>query len=77
VIASLVALFVIGILALVASVVAIALLGALLSVVLTAVGFLLFKVAPVLLLVWLAVRLLQDRRPSGGISSSDTAWLDR
>ena len=38
-------------------------------------AFLLFKVAPIMLVGWVVVKLL-DRRSSGRLSSADRRWLE-
>jgi hypothetical protein len=72
---ALIGFFVLAIVGLVFAVVAIALIGGMISL----AGLILFKVAPLLLLGWLVVKLVQrsgggGRRP--GISPSDRQWLD-
>jgi hypothetical protein len=70
--AALIGLFTLAILGFVFAIVAIALIGGMISL----AGILLFKVAPLLLLGWIVVKLVQrgGRRP--GISASDRRWLD-
>jgi hypothetical protein len=77
VIASLLVLLIVGTVVLIACVVVLALLGALLSMVVGLIGFLLFKVVPLLLLGWLVVKLVQRSGSSERIAASDAAWLDR
>jgi hypothetical protein len=72
---ALIGFFVLAIVGLVFAVVAIALIGGMISL----AGLMLFKVAPLLLLGWLVVKLVQrsgggGRRP--GLSPSDRQWLD-
>jgi hypothetical protein len=73
---ALIGFFVLAIVGLVFAVVAIALIGGMISL----AGLILFKVAPLLLLGWLVVKLVQRsggggwRRP--GLSPSDRRWLD-
>ena len=54
-----------------------AIVGVAFSIALGVASFLLFKVAPVLLLGWVVVKLIQrgGRRPQG-ISAADQRWLD-
>jgi hypothetical protein len=75
--ASLLALLLVGIAVVVIASLIFALLGALFSMVLGLLGFLLFKVAPVVLVCWLVVRWMERRRPAPAMDSGDAAWLDR
>lgn len=69
-------LFVIGIVGLVAVSVVLALVGVVFSVAMGVAGFLLFKVAPVLLVGWLALKLVQRATGRRPISAADQRWLD-
>lgn len=69
-------LFVIGIVGLVAVSVVLALVGVVFSVAMGVAGFLLFKVAPVLLVGWLVVKLVQRVTGHRTISAADQRWLD-
>lgn len=69
-------LFVIGIVGLVAVSVVLALVGVVFSVAMGVAGFLLFKVAPVLLVGWLVVKLVQRATGHRTISAADQRWLD-
>ena len=74
---TLITLFVLGILGLVAVSVVFALIGVAFSMVFGLVGFLLFKVAPVLLVGWVVVKLVgRSRRHHRQISPADQKWLD-
>jgi hypothetical protein len=70
--ASLLMFLIVGFVALVALSVAIAVIGGLLSL----AGVLLLKVAPLLLLGWLVVKLFQRVSGSRGIPAADREWLD-
>jgi hypothetical protein len=72
--ASLLTLFIIGILAIVAFAVVLAIVGAVLGLAFGLVGFLLFKVAPVVLLGYLLVRFLAPR--SRRLTAADRKWLE-
>ena len=39
-------------------------------------GFLLFKVAPILLVGWVIVKLIEKKRGGDAISNADRKWLD-
>lgn len=68
----------VGLVALVAVGIVLSIVGAVFSIALGLAGFLLFKVAPILLIGWLVLTLLD--RWSGGseqLSAADRRWLDR
>jgi FtsH-binding integral membrane protein len=74
---ALLSLFMIGIVGLIVGSVVLAVIGAVFSVAFGLIGLLLFKVAPVLLIGWLALKLVERvRRPRSGISAADQKWLD-
>jgi hypothetical protein len=73
----LITLVVLGILGFVAVSVVLGLLGAAFGLVFGLGGFLLFKVAPLLLVGWVVVKLVgRSRRHHRQISPSDQKWLD-
>jgi hypothetical protein len=51
-------------------------LGIFLSVAFGLVGFLLFKVAPLLLIGWVVIKIINRGRDRGRISAADQRWLD-
>ena len=65
----------VGIVAFVASIV-LAIVGSVIGLVGSLVGFLLFKVAPILLVGWAVMKLL-DRRKASQLSAADRRWLER
>ena len=69
---ALLTLFVLGI----AGIVVVSLVFAILGMVMGVVGFLLFKVAPVLLIGWVVVKLIQRSNDRKRLSSADRKWLD-
>ena len=71
---SLLTLLVVGLVALVAVGVVLALIGAVLGIAFGLAGFLLFKVAPVVLIGYLAIRFLTPRRKQ--LSDADRRWLE-
>jgi uncharacterized membrane protein len=73
-ISGLITFFVAGLLALIALVVALALVGAVFGLALSLIGLLLFKVAPLLLIGYLLVRFLAPRRRR--LSAADREWLE-
>lgn len=64
----------VGLVALVALGVGLAVVGALLGIAIGLASFLLFKVAPVVLIGYVVVRLLRPRRKQ--ISAEDRKWLE-
>ncbi|MGI9626531.1 MAG: hypothetical protein ACR2QM_06825 [Longimicrobiales bacterium] len=51
--------------------------GAVLGLTLGIASFLLFKVAPVMLVAWVVLKLVDKvRRPNGHLSTSDRQWLE-
>lgn len=74
---ALLTLFAFGLVGVVLFAVAMALLGVVFSVVFGVTSFVLFKVAPLLLLGWLIVKLI-GRRGCGSrrLSAADRKWLD-
>jgi hypothetical protein len=51
-------------------------LGIFFSVAFGLVGFLLFKVAPLLLIGWVVLKIVNRGRDRGRISAADQRWLD-
>lgn len=75
---TLITLLVAGLVGIIAISVILAILGAILSVTFGVVGFLLFKVAPILLVGWVVLKLVERSRIGGTrqISAADQKWLD-
>ncbi|MBW3552102.1 MAG: hypothetical protein KY466_01260 [Gemmatimonadetes bacterium] len=73
-IASLLTLFVVGLIALVVISIVLSIIGAIFGLFFGLVGFLLFKVAPVLLLGYVIMRFLAPRRSR--LSAADRRWLE-
>lgn len=71
---SLLTFFIVGILALVGIAILVALVGAVFGLAFSLVGFLLFKVAPILLVGYVLVRFLAPR--SRRLSAADRKWLE-
>jgi uncharacterized membrane protein len=72
--ASLLTFFIVGLMALVGIAIALALVAAVFGLALSLVGFLLFKVAPVVLIGYLLVRFLAPR--SQRLTAADRKWLE-
>ncbi len=73
---TLITMFIAGLLGLIAVSVVLAVVGALLSVTFGIVGFLLLKVAPVLLVGWVVLKFVEKARGRRHISAADQRWLD-
>lgn len=73
---ALLTLFVFGLVGLVLIGVVLAVVGAVLGVAFGIASFLLFKVAPVLLIGYLVLRLVNRGRSRRRISAADQRWLD-
>lgn len=73
---TLLTLLVLGILGIAAIGVVFALVGTVVSLTMGLVGFLLFKVAPVLLVGWVVLKLVHRSRARPQISARDQKWLD-
>ncbi len=73
---TLITLFIAGLLGIVAISLILAIVGGILSITFGIVGFLLFKVAPVLLVGWVVLKLVDRSRNRRQISAADQRWLD-
>ena len=68
--------FAVGIVALVAISIVLAVVGTVFSLAFGIVSFLLFKVAPILLLGWVVLKVLDRGKKPGELSTSDREWLE-
>ena len=66
----------VGLVTLIAAGVVISVLGAVLGLTFGIAHFLLFKIAPVMFIGWLALKLFDKARGKRRISVSDQRWLD-
>lgn len=73
---TLLTLFAVGLVTLIVAGLALAALGIVFSVAMGIATFLLFKVAPIVLLGWFVLKLLDRRKPQGELSAADRAWLE-
>jgi hypothetical protein len=73
---SIIKLFIAGLIGIVAISVILAILGAVLSITFGVVGFLLFKLLPVLVVGWVVLKLVDRSRNRRRISAADQRWLD-
>ncbi len=73
---ALLTLFVVGLLGLILFSVVLAVIGVMFSIAFGIVGFLLFKVAPLLLIGWLILKLIERGSSRPRLSAADRNWLD-
>jgi uncharacterized membrane protein len=66
--------FIVGLMTLIGVTIALALIGAIFGLAFSLVGFLLFKVAPLVLVGYLLVRFLAPR--SARLTAADREWLE-
>ncbi len=74
-IGSLLTFFAVGLATIIVASIVLAVVGSVIGIVGSLVSLLLFKVAPVLLVGWVVLKLL-DRRSKGSLSAADRKWLD-
>lgn len=72
---SLLTFFAVGLVTIIAAIVVLSVVGAVIGLVGSLTAFLLFKVAPVMLVGWVVLKLL-DRRSGHRLSSADRKWLE-
>ena len=68
--------FLVGLLTIMAVSLALTVLGGMLSIAAGLASFLLFKVAPILLLGWIAVKIFDKLRNRNSLSAADRRWLE-
>lgn len=73
---TLLTLFAVGLLTILAIGLAFSLLGAVFSIAFGVASFLLLKVAPVVFLGWVVLKLIDRRKARASISAADRAWLE-
>jgi len=67
--------FAVGLVTLIVAGVVLAIVGTLFSLTMGLATFLLFKVAPILLIGWVVVKLI-ERKSGGSLSAADRRWLE-
>jgi hypothetical protein len=67
--------FAVGLVTLVVAGIALSIVGTVLSIGFGLAGFLLFKVAPVLLVGWVVLKVI-DKKRGGSLSAADQRWLE-
>lgn len=75
-ISTLLTFFAVGLITLVVAGVVLSVVGTFIGLTGALVSFLLFKVAPVLLVGWVVLKLLDRRKRSGELSAADRRWLE-
>jgi hypothetical protein len=74
-IGSLLTFFAVGLATIIVASIVLAVVGSVIGIVGSLVSLLLFKVAPVMFVGWVILKLL-DRRSKGSLSAADRKWLD-
>ena len=75
-IGSLLTFFAVGLITLVIAGIVLSVVGAVFSLTIGLASFLLFKVAPILLVGWVVVKVFEKTRGGGSLSEADRRWLD-
>ncbi len=75
-IGSLLTFFAVGLATILVAGVVLSVIGVVFSLTLGLASFLLFKVAPVLLVGWVVVKILERSRGGDSLSAADRRWLD-
>ncbi|MEQ1856863.1 MAG: hypothetical protein ABL963_10350 [Longimicrobiales bacterium] len=73
---SLLTFFAVGLITLIVAGIVISVVGTVLGLTLGLASFLLFKVAPILLVGWIVVKVIQKSSGAGSISEADRKWLE-
>ena len=68
--------FAVGLVTLVVAGVVLSIVGVVFSLTFGLATFLLFKVAPILLVGWIVVKLFERSRGSGALTEADRRWLE-
>lgn len=75
-IGSLLTFFAVGLITLVVAGIVLGIVGAVFSLTIGLASFLLFKVAPILLIGWIVVKVFEKTRGDGSLSDADRRWLE-
>ncbi|MFQ5537877.1 MAG: hypothetical protein ACE5GJ_10540 [Gemmatimonadota bacterium] len=68
--------FAVGLITLIVAGIVLSVVGLVFSLTFGLATFLLFKVAPVLLVGWIVVKLIERARGKGALSAADRKWLE-
>ena len=66
----------VGLVTLIVAGIVLSILGTVLSIGFGLAMFLLFRVAPVLLIGWVVLKVIDGRKRSGSLSATDRRWLE-
>jgi hypothetical protein len=69
--------FAVGLITLIVIGIVLSIVGTVFSIAFGMAGFLLFKVAPVLLVGWIVLKVLDRRKSPPSLSAADREWLER
>jgi hypothetical protein len=73
---SLLTFFAVGLITLIVAGIVLSIVGVVFSLTFGLATFLLFKVAPILLVGWIVVKLIQKSSSRGSLSEADRKWLE-
>ena len=73
---SLLTFFAVGLITLIAAGIVLSVVGVVFSLTFGLASFLLFKVAPILLVGWIVVKVIEKSRGGGSLSDADRKWLE-
>ena len=68
--------FAVGLATLIVAGIVLSVLGTVLSIGFSLATFLMFKVAPILLVGWVVLKVIDKRSNSGSLSAADRRWLE-
>jgi len=68
--------FAVGLVTLIVAGIALAIVGTIFSLTIGLASFLLFKVAPILLIGWIVVKVIEKSRGGGSLTDGDRQWLE-
>jgi hypothetical protein len=68
--------FAVGLITLIVAGVVLSVVGAVFSIGVSLAMFLLLKVAPILLVGWVVMKVMDKRRGGGSLSAADRRWLE-
>ncbi|HET9947778.1 MAG TPA: hypothetical protein VFQ22_02515 [Longimicrobiales bacterium] len=69
--------FAVGLITLLVAGIVLSIIGVVFSITIGLASFLLFKIAPILLVGWIVVKLVQKASGSPELSEADRKWLER
>lgn len=68
--------FAVGLIALIAVGIVLSVVGTVFSLTFGLASFLLFKVAPIVFIGWVVLKIMDRRKPQGELSAADREWLE-